>query len=273
MTTALFKVLAESRLRDRHIQQIHQRSIANIPLTLKRIGEELETLREQIRRSGIGTDKPSEAKYLRLLAQRRQLEQSLAMSAKPADKPVDAKLQKSIEYGELLLDIYGSGVLIKGAAQDLEFYGRKLAECGDERGRAIGFQLLKGAKIQRVLKWQGFSIGVEYLPGDVRFKGTAHEKRLRSGYGHFRGYVGEDGEALDCYLFSGLFREIDDDEPSDRAFEVRQIKEDGTLDELKIMVGYGEKEEAEAAYLKEMPRSFFGGIREVKLKDLEQWRR
>jgi hypothetical protein len=130
-----------------------------------------------------------------------------------------------------------------------------------------------GARIQRIVKWQGFDIGVEYLPHDVRFAGTDHERVLSSGYGHIRGYVGADKEALDCYLFTGFFREIDDDEPSDRIFEVTQLRRDGSFDEHKFMIGYGELEEAQKAYLKEMPESFFGGIQEATKNDLEKYKK
>ena len=43
-----------------------------------------------------------------------------------------------------------------------------------------------GAIIDRVLKWNGLNIGVEYLPGQVRWPGKRHSKKLRSAYGHVR---------------------------------------------------------------------------------------
>lgn len=129
-----------------------------------------------------------------------------------------------------------------------------------------------GSIIDRVIQWNGLSIGVEYLPGQVRFPGRKHSKKLRSGYGHIRNHKGADGEALDCYLFSGLFRDINDDEPSNKVFEVTQLTQDGEFDEHKFMIGFANKAEAEAAYLREMPEFLFGGIREVAILDLEQYR-
>ncbi|MCC5644766.1 DUF935 domain-containing protein [Nostoc sp. CHAB 5824] len=129
-----------------------------------------------------------------------------------------------------------------------------------------------GSIIDRVLKWQGLSIGVEFLPGQVRFPGRKNSKKLRSGYGHIRGYVGADGEALDCYIYSGLLEKKPTG--SDRLFQVTQLSpEDGDFDEHKYMLGYYSLGAARDAYLVEMPKEFFGGIAEVTPADLEQYRR
>lgn len=130
-----------------------------------------------------------------------------------------------------------------------------------------------GSIVDRIIQWNGLSIGVEYLPGQVRFPGRKHSKKLRSGYGHIRNYKGADGEALDCYLFSGFFKDVDDDEPSDLVFEITQLTQDGEFDEHKFLLGFGELEEAKSAYLREMPEFLFGGIREVSIAELEQYRK
>ena len=137
-----------------------------------------------------------------------------------------------------------------------------------------------GAIIDRVLKWNGLEIGVEYLPGQVRFPGRKNSKKLRSGYGHIRRYIGADGEALDCYLYPGLLGEEPTGSDSeallrttDRVFEVTQLADDGDFDEHKFMLGYADIKSAEGAYLAEMPKEFLGGIREVAIADLEQYKR
>lgn len=133
-----------------------------------------------------------------------------------------------------------------------------------------------GAIIDRRLSWNGLDIGVEYLPGAVRFPGRKNSKKLRSGYGHIRNYKGADGEALDCYLYPGLVPLDKGDEPqgSDRIFEISQISpEDGDFDEHKYMIGYDSVDAAKAAYLTEMPEEYFGRIREIAIADLEQYRR
>jgi hypothetical protein len=169
----------------------------------------------------------------------------------------------------------------EGAATDEEF----LANSGvvneesppeTEKDTTDMSELDFGSIIDRILKWNDLSIGVEYLPGQVRFPGRKTSKKLRSGYGHIRGFVGADGEALDCYIFPELFK--DEAQGQDalhrRIFQVSQLSaEDGDFDEHKFMLGYKDMKSAREAYLTEMPISFFGGITEVTLADLEQYRR
>lgn len=137
---------------------------------------------------------------------------------------------------------------------------------------------IRAGAIKRVLKWNGFDIGVELEPGDIRFKGTDHERKLKNGYGHFRNYVGEDKESLDAYLHPDVLKE----EPggTDLIFEVNQLRpEDGAprddwkTDEYKYMVGYESQDAAEEAYRSEMPSKFFGGIKKVTFADLEKYRK
>jgi hypothetical protein len=132
-----------------------------------------------------------------------------------------------------------------------------------------------GAIIDRKLSWNGLDVGVEYLPGTVRFPGRRNSKKLRSGYGHIRGYRGVDGEALDCYLCPGLVPSRGEEpKGSDRIFEVSQVSpEDGDFDEHKYMLGWDSVDAAKAAYLTEMPEEYFGRIREIAIADLEQYKR
>jgi hypothetical protein len=125
-----------------------------------------------------------------------------------------------------------------------------------------------GAIIDRVIKWNGVELGVEYLPGQVRFPGRKHSRKLRSGYGHIRRHVGADGEALDCYLHPDFF---DDVEPIGKIYEVAQLDEDREFDEHKLMLGWGTIGEAKDAYLVEMPRDRFGGIMPLALDKLAQY--
>jgi hypothetical protein len=133
---------------------------------------------------------------------------------------------------------------------------------------AINFRAI----IHQVIRWNGLDIGVEYRPGDIRFKGRGFEKKMRSGYGHIRNHKGADGEALDCYLSPNFFSSLAT--TSDRIFEVIQISpEDGDFDEHKFMIGYDSLQEAEAAYLKEMTFAHFGGIKEVAIAQLRKYRK
>jgi hypothetical protein len=149
------------------------------------------------------------------------------------------------------------------------------AELSESASRQGSMTADFGAIIDRKLKWNGLDIGVEFLPGAVRFPGRKNSKKLRSGYGHIRGYLGADGNALDCYLYLGLVPpKGEEPQGSDRIFEVEQISpEDGDFNEHKYMIGYDSVEAAKAAYLTEMPEEYFGRIREVTVADLEQYKR
>lgn len=120
--------------------------------------------------------------------------------------------------------------------------------------------------IQRVLDYNGYSIGVEFGIGDIRFKGTDHEKVMQCLYGHFRGdsegkYIGLDGDSVDCYIGSSTDSQL--------IFRIAQQDENGELDEYKYMLWFTSLDDAKAMYLAHMPESFFQSIDEVKLDEIE----
>lgn len=122
--------------------------------------------------------------------------------------------------------------------------------------------------VDRVIRWNGLAIGLEYAPGAVRFPGR-YAHRMKSGYGHLRGMAGDDRKALDCYIHPRLL-----DSPEDAPTAIWAIDQidpgTGEHDEFKWMLGYRSAREATDAYLAEMPSSeYFGGIRRVKREDLE----
>lgn len=108
--------------------------------------------------------------------------------------------------------------------------------------------------VKKVFSFGKYNIGAEFLPGDKR-----HGKVLKDmGYGHIRKMKGADGMAMDCYFTSDCL----DLEGSNykKMFKIKQIKEDGSFDELKYMLGWKTKEDAKKAYLSVMPKKLFGGI-------------
>lgn len=131
------------------------------------------------------------------------------------------------------------------------------------------------ALIDHVVKWNGMELGIEYLPGATRFAGTAHARKLKSAYGHIRGYKGEDKEALDCYVKPELLKTTPGEFPDKgNVFAVFQIDPtDGSFDEMKIMVGWDTLAEAEEAYLAEMPSDRMGKIQSISLDGLQAYKR
>lgn len=126
----LFKMLAESNIRHQEMQGIHGRSLSTIPARQEVLLQEIQQLREHIEAVGIGTDPKSEDRYLKALEQQRGLHQSYAMGkrTKPEEEQPaqDADLLKALDWGELLLSIYGGGVLMKAGGGDVEVAARRL---------------------------------------------------------------------------------------------------------------------------------------------------
>ena len=112
--------------------------------------------------------------------------------------------------------------------------------------------------VKRILKWQGFEIGLQYLPFEKR-----HGRVLPAAYGHFRRTRGADGMAVDVYVGTNL--------ASPLVFVVDQVI-DGAFDEEKMIIGVNDAAEARMIYGQAMPKEFFGGMREIPLAELEEYR-
>jgi phage gp29-like protein len=121
----------------------------------------------------------------------------------------------------------------------------------------------------QVLLWHGLSIGIEVMPGEARWKGTDHERVLTSAYGYVFLHLGSDDEGLDCYVSPSV---LEGGSSEYRIFLVSQLDADGEFDEEKLMIGYADEAAARSAYLKEMPRQFFGDIVEIELDDLDNFK-
>lgn len=131
--------------------------------------------------------------------------------------------------------------------------------------RLEGVRLLRKSNepIKRVMRWWRLEIGLSHEPGDKR-----HGRSMTAAYGHIRGSYGdaEDGMAIDIYL--------GDDLASREIFWVKQIKPDtGELDERKLIVGCWTQAEAEALYLRHMPKRFLGSIEKGNLNSLAKYQK
>jgi Protein of unknown function (DUF1073)/Inorganic Pyrophosphatase len=105
---------------------------------------------------------------------------------------------------------------------------------------------------QLKLKYRDLTIALQYLPFQKR-----HNRILPVAYGYFENMKGSDGMALDVYVIPGSF---DKPKESDLFFAVKQLKEDGTFDEEKIIMGDLTAGGAKETYLSIMPESFYGGV-------------
>ncbi|NEZ65530.1 hypothetical protein D0962_22660 [Leptolyngbyaceae cyanobacterium CCMR0082] len=111
---------------------------------------------------------------------------------------------------------------------------------------------------KRVLKWNGFEIGLQYLPFEKR-----HGRVLPAGYGHFRKTKGADGMAVDVYVGTQL--------TSPKIFVIDQFI-NGEFDEEKMVIGVERIEDAIAIYTAAMPREMMGGVREISLEQLREYK-
>ncbi|MBW4422495.1 MAG: DUF1073 domain-containing protein [Myxacorys californica WJT36-NPBG1] len=111
---------------------------------------------------------------------------------------------------------------------------------------------------KKIIDFHGFKLGLQYLPFDQR-----HGRMLPVAYGHIQKTKGADGMAVDCYLGSNF--------ASEKVYAIAQHI-NGQFDEEKLMLGFDSAEQAKQIYKQVMPAEFFGGIREISLSDINQYK-
>jgi len=127
---------------------------------------------------------------------------------------------------------------------------------GQRRGDEM--RLDDATPVQRVIDWQGFKVGLQYLPFQYR-----HGRLLPAAYGHFQKTKGADGMALDVYVGTKL--------KSPLIYAIAQHI-NGSFDEEKMVIGVESQNEAIQIFLEAMPSEFFGGIRQMSLDELRGYR-
>ncbi len=127
--------------------------------------------------------------------------------------------------------------------------------------RAVEFLKIRqddATPAKRIIEWNGFKVGLQYLPFELR-----HGKLLTAAYGHIQKTKGADDMALDVYVGTKL--------ESTKVYAIAQFI-NGVFDEEKIIIGSDSQDEAKAIYLSAMPEEFFGGIRELDINQLNDYR-
>jgi len=141
----LYAMLAEGAHRGNDAARIHKAALQQIPRQQQANHAELATLREKIQAAGIGADPEAEDRYVELLRDRRKLEQLGAMHQDEltpvSPDPYDEALQKALDYGAMLLEVYGGGVLVKAATGDISIQVAKLRSLGDDRATRLAVDL------------------------------------------------------------------------------------------------------------------------------------
>lgn len=139
----LYKMLAQGSARGRDASRIHREAMGTLPGQEAKLRGEIEHLRGIIQQAGVGKNQPAEDRYLQVLHQLRQVSQLQAMNPVPTtvSTPLDPALEKALAYGELLLDVYGGGVLVKAATTDIWRHILTLRSHGDAPNGAIALEL------------------------------------------------------------------------------------------------------------------------------------
>ena len=119
-----------------------------------------------------------------------------------------------------------------------------------------------------------FNITIENPKGSVRSgidtEGNRWETIMQNTYGYIRGTEGVDGDHIDVFLSDDI-----DGWNGRRVFVVDQYNEDGSFDEHKVMLGFNETDDAEAAYFANYDSDWANNhktvVTAVNLEDFEKW--
>lgn len=119
-----------------------------------------------------------------------------------------------------------------------------------------------------------FNITIENPKGSVRSgidtEGNKWETIMQNTYGYIRGTEGVDGDHIDVFLSDDI-----DGWNGRRVFVVDQYNEDGSFDEHKVMLGFNETDDAEAAYFANYESDWANNhktvVTAVNLEDFEKW--
>ena len=119
-----------------------------------------------------------------------------------------------------------------------------------------------------------FDISIEQPKGSVRSgvdaNGKKWETTMQNTYGYIRGTEGVDGDHIDVFLSDDI-----DGWNGRRVFVVDQYNEDGSFDEHKVMLGFNETDDAEAAYFANYDSDWANNhktvVTAVNLEDFEKW--
>jgi uncharacterized protein len=135
---------------------------------------------------------------------------------------------------------------------DIKIFGRKMFTAR----RALSV----ARDITPVIQLFGLPIVIECKKGERRW---ADGPEWPSDYGYICSHLGNDGDELDCFIGDNL--------TSNKVFVLNHYEEDGTFDELKVMLGFNSIEETRECYLKSYGRECGDVAMEIPLRDVYKW--
>ncbi|MEM7556353.1 MAG: phage portal protein [Cyanobacteria bacterium P01_A01_bin.84] len=134
---------------------------------------------------------------------------------------------------------------------------RRSLSVSDSQTQGEELRIDDATRVQKIITWQGFKIGLQYLPFQKR-----HGKVLPVAYGWIGGTKGADNMALDCYFVPM---------PENKVFVVEQYI-NGEFDEEKFIIGAKSLNQARDIYLQCMPREFLGSIRKENIEYINSFK-
>ena len=117
-----------------------------------------------------------------------------------------------------------------------------------------------------------FNVTIEQPKGSVRSgvdaDGKKWETEMKNTYGYIRGTEGVDGDHIDVFLSDDI-----DGWDGHKVFVVDQRNADGSFDEHKVMLGFNDINDAEAAYMSNYEEGWqgLGAITGVSIEEFEKW--
>lgn len=133
-------------------------------------------------------------------------------------------------------------------------------------------QAVAGNYRKRDVRLHGLPISVETERGGVRHSKpdapVPWSRQLAHTYGYIRGTVGKDKDHVDCFIAPHAAA-------CDQATIINQLKDDGTFDEHKVMLGWPTQQQALDAYAANYPtgwaKTHVGTVRTVPVAWLKLW--
>ena len=109
------------------------------------------------------------------------------------------------------------------------------------------------------IQGQTLNLVIENNVGEFRY-----DTKLEAKYGYIQGFLGLDGNDLDCYIGSDL--------TSQNIYQIEEVNRECILDEYKIMIGFASINEARRLFLDSTPAGLFNGIKKITINDLLQYK-
>jgi inorganic pyrophosphatase len=151
-----------------------------------------------------------------------------------------------------------------GGVPSCETHKEAIAAPFKKKDDFSGFRKLANDPIKKRVTMHGIGMGIEWKKGEKRRyydkkdpKKVNYEKLMKADYGYMSGTRDHDGEQLDAY--------VGPNPKSLKVFVIKQLKDDGSFDEHKVMLGYDDLAAAKSSFLDHMPPKRLGAVEETDI--------